>query len=58
MSCFSRFAALTLAAVTPLVILPGAADAQRRTVPHHPSHPQPAVAVRGHVFVGGYFYAG
>jgi hypothetical protein len=36
--------------------LPGIADAQRRAVPRHPPHPQRAVVVRGHVFIGGYFY--
>jgi hypothetical protein len=34
----------------------GVADAQRRPAPRHPPHPERAVAVRGHVFIGGYFY--
>ena len=25
-------------------------------MPRHPTHPQRAVIVRGHVFIGGYFY--
>jgi hypothetical protein len=45
-----------LPALILLVTLPAVADAQRRTVPRHPTHPPRAVAVRGHVFIGGYFY--
>jgi hypothetical protein len=55
MNRFSRFAA-TLSALVLLLMLPTAVGAQRRAVPRHPPHPQPAVAVRGHVFIGGYFY--
>jgi hypothetical protein len=55
MDRFSRFAA-TLSALVSLLMLPAAVGAQRRAVPRHPPHPQPAVAVRGHVFIGGYFY--
>ena len=32
------------------------ADAQRRAIPRHPSHPETTVSVHGHVFIGGYFY--
>jgi hypothetical protein len=35
---------------------PGSADAQPSADLHHPLHPQHAVVLRGHVFVGGYFY--
>jgi hypothetical protein len=33
-----------------------AAAAQRHGVPRHPPSSAPAVTVRGHVFIGGYFY--
>lgn len=56
MNRFSRFAAPTLSALVLLVMLPGAVGAQRRAVPRHPPHPQPTVVLRGHVFIGGYFY--
>jgi hypothetical protein len=56
MNRFSRFALQMLAALVFLVLLPAAVGAQRRAVPRHPPHPQPAVTVRGHVFIGGYFY--
>jgi hypothetical protein len=56
MSRFARFAPLALFAWALLVTRPDIADAQRRAVPHHPPHPEHAVVVRGHVFVGGYFY--
>jgi hypothetical protein len=56
MSRLIRFTTLTLSAFALLVTLPGIADAQRRAVPRHPSHPPRDVAVRGHVFIGGYFY--
>jgi hypothetical protein len=52
----TRFTTLTLSAFFALLTLPGIVDAQRRAVPAHPSHPQRAVVVRGHVFIGGYFY--
>jgi hypothetical protein len=55
MNRFSRFTA-TLSALVLLLMLPAAVGAQRRAVPRHPPHPQPAVAVRGHVFIGGYYY--
>jgi hypothetical protein len=56
MSPFRRFGALALFASVLLVTRPDIADAQRRPVPRHPPHPERAVVVRGHVFVGGYFY--
>jgi hypothetical protein len=56
MSRLTRLTAVTLSALVLVVMLPGIADAQRRAVPRHPSHPQRAVVVRGHVFIGGYFY--
>lgn len=56
MSRLTRFATITLSGVRLLVTLPGIADAQRRAVPRHPPHPPHAVVVRGHVFIGGYFY--
>lgn len=68
----SRLAALTLSASLMFVLLPGAADAQRRdgrprpqppgvAVPRgpirpHPAHVAPLPNLRGHVFIGGYFY--
>jgi hypothetical protein len=54
MSRFARFTALS--SLVLLVTLPGIADAQRGAAPRHPPHPQRAVVVRGHIFVGGYFY--
>ena len=56
MTSFARFLALVLSALILLVTVPGIADAQRRAVPRHPSHPEHAVVARGHVFIGGYFY--
>jgi len=56
MAPFARFVALVLSALVLLVTVPGVADAQRRAVPRHPPHPERAVVVRGHVFIGGYFY--
>jgi hypothetical protein len=56
MSRVARLTLLALSAFTLLVTLPAIADAQRRAVPRHPPHPQRAVVVRGHVFIGGYFY--
>ena len=53
MTPFARFVALVLSALVLLVTVPGIADAQRRAVPRHPSHPERAVVVRGHVFIGG-----
>jgi len=52
----SRFTVLTMSALVLLLTLPDALGAQRRAVPRHPPHPGPAVAVRGYVFIGGYFY--
>lgn len=56
MTRFARFAALALFASVLLVTRSDIADAQRRAVPRHPPHPERAVVVRGHVFVGGYLY--
>ena len=56
MSRFPRYVALALFASVLLLTCPDIADAQRRAVPRHPPHPERAVVVRGHVFVGGYFY--
>jgi hypothetical protein len=56
MSRLTRLVTVILSACVFLGTLPGIADAQRRAVPRHPSHPQRAVVVRGHVFIGGYFY--
>jgi hypothetical protein len=39
-----------------LVMLPALAVAQRGGGSPHPPHPRPPVVVRGHVFIGGYFY--
>jgi hypothetical protein len=63
MSRSSRFAACLLS-IALLLVMTDAAHGQRRAVPRHPvqpapthpTHPAPAVAVRGHVFIGGYFY--
>jgi hypothetical protein len=52
----SRLAVQALTALVVVMVLPAAIGAQRRAVPRHPPHPQPAVTVRGHVFIGGYFY--
>jgi hypothetical protein len=56
MSRLSRFTARALCALVLVATGASAADAQRRGVPRHPTPPAPAVAVRGHVFIGGYFY--
>ena len=56
MSRFPRYVTLALFASVLLLTCPDIADAQRRAVPRHPPHPERAVVVRGHVFVGGYFY--
>ena len=45
-----------LCALVAVVSLPLMADAQRRAVPRPPSPPQHGVVLRGHVFIGGYFY--
>ena len=47
---------ITLCTWLLLVSVSGIADAQRRAVPRPPSPPAHAVVVRGHVFIGGYFY--
>ena len=56
MSPIARFSALALLASILLAARPDIAGAQRRAVPRHPPHPERAVVVRGHVFIGGYFY--
>jgi PEGA domain len=56
MSRVTRFTVLALSGLILVMTIPAIADAQRRAVPRHPSHPQRAVVVRGHVFIGGYFY--
>jgi hypothetical protein len=56
MSRLIRAIVITLSAVMLVAALPGIADAQRRAVPRHPTHPPRAPVVRGQVFVGGYFY--
>jgi hypothetical protein len=56
MSRLSRFAALVLGASIVSVTLPVAADAQGRAVRRPPAPPQHTVVLRGHVFIGGYFY--
>lgn len=67
MSRVIRFAAL-LMSLSFLLVLSHSVEAQRGAVPRHPEqpghpgrpghpvHPAPAVVVRGHVFIGGYFY--
>lgn len=57
----SRIARLTLGVSVMLAVfmLPASLDAQRRAVPRPPAKPTTpshAITVRGHVFVGGYFY--
>ena len=56
MSPHSRVSARVLSVLILLVAAATATDAQRPAVPRHPPHTGPTVAVRGHVFVGGYFY--
>lgn len=56
MTRLPRLTLRMLAALLFTAMLPVVVGAQRRGVPRHPPHPQPAVAVRGYVFVGGYFY--
>jgi hypothetical protein len=56
MSRFLRFATRALLAVILLATVPGIAEAQKRAVPRPSSPPKHAVAVHGHVFIGGYFY--
>ena len=55
MSRLSRLRATAFCALVLLLVGSLSAAAQRRAVPRHPTPPAPAVAVRGHVFVGGYF---
>jgi hypothetical protein len=52
----TRLIAPALCALVLVVTGVSTADAQRRAVPRHPNPPAPAVTVRGHVFIGGYFY--
>lgn len=56
MSPHCRLRAPVFCALILLVAGASAADAQRRAVPRHPTHPEPTVSVHGHVFIGGYFY--
>jgi hypothetical protein len=57
MSRILRLVAIALAAPLMLGTLADTADAQRRPAPpRHPVHREHAVVVRGHVFIGGYFY--
>jgi hypothetical protein len=56
MSRLSRVAIVIVSAWVLLLALPLDMSGQGRSVRRHPPHPQPAVALRGHVFVGGYFY--
>lgn len=56
MSRSSRFVSLVLSALIIVLTVPGVIDAQRRAVPRHPTHREQAVVLRGHVFIGGYFY--
>jgi hypothetical protein len=56
MSQVARVIVLAVSAFIVLVTRPAIADTQRRAVARHPPHPQRAVVVRGHVFIGGYFY--
>jgi len=51
-----RATATVFGVVAMCVAAAGAADAQRRAVPRPPAPPRHDVIVRGHVFVGGYFY--
>jgi hypothetical protein len=54
-----RHALPTMSALLLLVLAPALALAQRPPAPRrpsHPPHPQPAVTIRGQVFIGGYFY--
>jgi hypothetical protein len=54
MSQISRHVVALLCALMLLAL--SSAAAQRHAVPRHPAHPQPAVTLRGQVFIGGYFY--
>lgn len=56
MSRLSRFAALVLCASMVSVTLSAAADAQGRRDRRPPAASQRTVVLRGHVFIGGYFY--
>src|SRR5687768_6795578 len=56
MNRLPRRALPLLAALVFLATLPVVLGAQRRAAPRHPPHTQPTVTVRGHVFIGGYFY--
>ena len=56
MSRAVRCAALALLALLVVTAQSTVTEAQRRAVPRHPTHPQRPVAVRGPVFIGGYFY--
>jgi hypothetical protein len=56
MSRFSRFAVLVLFAIVAFATVPATSDAQRKAVPRPPAKPGHTVVLRGHVFIGGYFY--
>lgn len=56
MSRICRTTATVLGVVAMCIATAGAADAQRRAAPRPPAPPRHDVIVRGHVFVGGYFY--
>jgi len=56
MSRVSRIAATALSSLMLLGAFPVVSDAEQRAVPRHPPHPDPQLVVRGHVFIGGYFY--
>jgi hypothetical protein len=54
MTRLTRFTAVVFASMLLLMTLPAAPYAQRGAP--HPTHPARATAVRGQVFIGGYFY--
>lgn len=61
MSRFTRVVATFLAASALLLTIPAGAGSQRQAVPRQPPHQavprqERAPAVRGYVFIGGYFY--
>ena len=46
----------TVSTLVTVVLLAAVVAAQRGAPQGHPHHPPPAATVRGHVFIGGYFY--